>query len=233
MVVDTTVASSTNLLCACNRPGRMALNANFGRDYDAEVVADIVRLGEGGWCRHCNNGRLVRVRAIELGNIFRLGDYYTQQMDFPMRGENGRKFYPFMGSYGIGIGRLMSAIVDANRDERGIVWPIETAPFIVYLMSIGKVPAVRALADRIYRDLGGIVLYDDRFESISHKLKDADLLGIPIRIVVSRESIGEEGSVEVALRNQSGVHQVSVSALSTTVQSLLGGVSVCLNYEKH
>lgn len=220
VVVDDAVADGANFLAADNRAGVYYINANFGRDMEADVVADVVRVPEGSGCVHCDHGTLHRERAMELGNIFRLGDYYSRRMELKIRDENGHSIYPYMGSYGIGLGRLMSAIVDANHDDRGIVWPMEIAPFRVFLMSIGKALPVRAIVEDIYEQLGHTVLFDDRHASIGRKFKDADLLGIPIRVVVSAEAV-HDGTVEIALRDGSRSFNVAIDELVPTVTGLI------------
>lgn len=220
MVVDDAAADSSNFFAGLNQVGTVARNVNFGRDYGSSHVADIVSVPEGAGCLHCNSGKLERVRAIELGNIFRLGDFYTRAMNLRVIDDDGREVFPQMGSYGIGMGRLMSAIVDANRDDRGIIWPMEVAPFQVYLMSIGKSLSVREMTERLYGELGTGVLLDDRHESISHKLKDADLLGIPLRVVVSRDSVST-GMLELALRDQASTYQVSETELTDTIRAIV------------
>ncbi len=220
VLVDEVVAAESNLFAGSNQPGRCYRNVNFGRDFSADQVADIIRVPEGTGCRHCNDGTLKRIQAMELGNVFRLGTFYTEAMHLYVDDEHGRRVYPHMGSYGIGIGRLIAAVVESNHDDRGIVWPPELAPFSVYLMAIGKSLSVRRAAEDLYRDLEVSTLYDDRFESISHKLKDADLLGIPVRVVVSRESVSE-GMVEVALRSGAEPFKVPREELGATIRSLL------------
>ncbi len=220
IVIDDACAESCNMLAGTNEPGRVFVNVNFGRDFEADFIADISRIPAGASCRHCGKGTLQRVRAVELGNIFRLGDFYTRRLDYWVREENGEKTFPHMGSYGIGLGRLMSTIVDAYHDDRGIMWPAHIAPFSVFLMSIGKSLSVRDVAESIYSELGDIVLYDDRRESISHKLKDGDLLGIPVRVIVSRDAV-EEGYVEVALRSSGETRRVHRDTLASTIQTLV------------
>lgn len=220
VAIDDGAADSSNLFAGLNERGVVAHNANFGRDFGADHVADIISVPEGAPCIHCNTGTLERIRVMELGNIFRLGDFYTRAMNLRILDEGSHSVYPQMGSYGIGLGRLMAAIVDANCDDRGIIWPAEVAPFQVFLMSIGKSLSVRAMVDRVYENLGSEVLLDDRHESISHKLKDADLLGIPIRVVVSRESV-ESGTVEVALRDQMDPYRVHEHELAATITSII------------
>ncbi|MFW5826681.1 MAG: proline--tRNA ligase [Alkalispirochaeta sp.] len=220
VAIDDGAADSSNLFAALNERGAVARNANFGRDFGADHVADIVSVPEGAPCIHCNAGTLERMRVMELGNVFRLGDFYTRAMKLRVRAEGSGSIYPHMGSYGIGMGRLMAAIVDANRDDRGIIWPMEIAPFKVFLMAIGKSLSVRDMVDRVYASLGSDALLDDRHESISHKLKDADLLGIPVRVVVSRESV-DTGMVEVALREQPEPFRVHEHELSATITSIM------------
>ncbi|MFW5695769.1 MAG: proline--tRNA ligase, partial [Alkalispirochaeta sp.] len=220
VAIDDGAADSSNLFAALNERGVVARNANFGRDFAADRVADIISVPEGAVCIHCNTGTLQRMRVMELGNIFRLGDVYTRAMNLRVRDEGSGSVYPHMGSYGIGMGRLMAAIVDANRDDRGIIWPMEIAPFTVFLMAIGKSLSVRDMVDRVYESLGSDVLLDDRHESISHKLKDADLLGIPVRVVVSRESV-DTGMVEVALRDQARTFRIHEHELAATLTSIV------------
>lgn len=223
VVIDDACSESSNLLAASNQVGRVFENANFGRDYGADHIADITRIPEGAICRHCGKGTLRRTRSMELGNIFRLGDFYTRRLDYSIREENDEKTYPYMGSYGIGLGRLMSAVVGTHHDDRGIIWPPVIAPFSVFLMSIGKSLSVRDVAESIYRELGDVVLYDDRHESISHKLKDGELLGIPIRVIVSRDAV-QEGYVEVAIRSSGETRRVHRDSLAGTIKSLIAEV---------
>ncbi|MDA3950600.1 MAG: proline--tRNA ligase [Spirochaeta sp.] len=221
VVIDDACAESSNMLSAENTPGRVYADVNFGRDFDSDFVADITRIPDRSTCRHCGTGTLRRVRAMELGNIFRLGDFYTRAMKYWVREEDGKQTFPYMGSYGIGLGRLMSGVVDANRDEQGIIWPTELAPFRVFLMSIGKSLSVRDVVEELYQELGDQVLFDDRRESISHKLKDADLLGIPLRVIVSRDAV-QEGFVEVGIRRSGETRRVHRNDLVRTIAEMLG-----------
>lgn len=212
VVADTAVADTPNLVFGTNRSDHHYINVNFGRDFEAETVADIARVGDGARCVFCDT-ELHRQRAMELGNIFRLGDYYSRRMELHFRSESGRLIYPFMGSYGIGIGRLLAAVAEKHHDEKGLVWPAKLAPFRVFLMSIGKSAKVHKLTDEVYADLGEQCLYDDRHDSISKKFKDSDLLGIPYRVVVSARSV-VNGEVEVTDRATGEVTNVAVEQLS-------------------
>lgn len=212
VVVDETIAEGVNLLAGTNTRGAAWLNVSFGRDWEADHVADIVRIPDGMPCAHCDGGTLRRRRAVEVGNIFRLGDFYSRAMDFSVQDERENAVYPQMGSYGIGIGRLMSSIVQANHDERGILWPEGLAPFPVYLMSIGQSLEVRTLVERLAVDLGDNALFDDRHLSIGQKQRDAALLGIPVRVTVSPDSVASQ-EVELCDRSSGACHTVAVTDL--------------------
>ncbi|MBN2658239.1 MAG: proline--tRNA ligase [Spirochaetales bacterium] len=191
IIIDDTVVNTSNLAIASNDLGYYYLNANFGRDFDSYHVTDISRIKEGDLCLSCG-AELEEVHALELGNLFKLDDYFTKKMNLQFQDEEGRMRYPFMGSYGIGLGRLIVAIVEANHDERGILWPYDLAPFKYFLMGIGKSQTIKRYVDEIEEMLGPDVLVDDRTESISKKFRDAELLGIPLRIVVSTRYIEDE-----------------------------------------
>lgn len=195
LVVDDTVANSSNLAIASNISGMYFLNANFGRDFDCYHVADISRIKEGDLCLSCGR-ELKELHALKLGNLFKLDDYYTKSMKLQFQDENGVKQYPMMGSYGIGLGRLLVSIVEANHDDRGIIWPYDLAPYKYFLMGIGKSKTIKKYVDQIEEKLGDDVLVDDRTESISKKFRDAELIGIPLRIVVSTRYI-EDDQVEL------------------------------------
>jgi prolyl-tRNA synthetase len=180
----------------CNQKGAYYINANFGRDFDIPENGDISQLNEGDHCMSCGSA-LESLSAFEMGNIFKLDDYYTRKMEFPFHDLKGKLRYPFMGAYGLGLGRLMSCIAEANRDNKGRIWPVELAPYTFYLMGIGKSPRINSAVDEIAEELGeDEVLVDDRRESIGIKFRDADLLGIPLRMVVSRLCI-EKGEIEL------------------------------------
>lgn len=156
-------------------------------------------LSEGGVCKRCNTQGLKKARASEVGNVFDLGQKYGRDFDLPFLDKNGQKQYPFMGCYGIGVSRVMGVIVEKYNDEKGIVWPENVAPFKVYLISIGKDGEATMLYDKL-TELGVEVLYDDRPHTPGEKFADCDLLGIPIRVVVSERN--EAGKVEIKKRDK-------------------------------
>jgi len=196
IIVDEGVVSTPNLAMGTNQQDYFYLNVNFGRDFDIPETGDIAQLNDGDLCLACSTP-LESVHAFELGNIFKLDDFYTRKMEFSFRDDRGQVRFPYMGAYGLGLGRLLACMAEANRDERGLIWPVELAPYTYYIMGIGRSAKVSAYVDEIAAELGhDDVLVDDRIGSIGMKFKDADLLGIPLRIVVSRRFLSD-GEVEL------------------------------------
>lgn len=198
IVIDDTVANTPNLVFGGNESGHSYINGNFGVDFSCENIYDITAVKANDLCFQCGTP-LEETRCLEVGNIFKLDDYYTKRMNLTFQDDEGALKHPYMGSYGIGMGRLIQAVVDKNRDEKGIVWPWFLAPFKVYLISIGKSKLVQDLTNDVIEILGEVVLFDDRDESVGVKFRDAELLGIPLRIVVSKRYI-EESKVEFCTR---------------------------------
>jgi prolyl-tRNA synthetase len=210
VVVDALAAASPNLVAGANRPGVHLRNVNVGRDYSAAVVADIANVREGDPCPQC--GAATRLaQGIEVGNIFKLGTDFTEAVGATYLAEDGSRRHPVMGSYGIGLGRVMACIVEAHHDEKGIAWPASVAPYGVHLVAIGAArdAAVAEAAEAAYRqlsDAGVAVLYDDRDESLGVKLTDAELLGMPTIVTISPRSLAA-GGAEVTDRT-SGAREV-------------------------
>jgi prolyl-tRNA synthetase len=203
VVVDELVARSPNLVAGANREGYHYRNVNVGRDFTADVTADITNVQEGDPCPVC--GSLVRLtNGIEVGNIFKLGTKFTDAAEATYLGEDGREHPIVMGSYGIGVGRNVACIVEAHHDDKGIIWPEEVAPYAAHLVAIGadRDPKVAEVAERLHElslDAGREILYDDRAESPGVKFTDAELLGMPWILTVSPRSLAG-GGVEVTER---------------------------------
>ncbi len=218
VVVDDSVANSNNLVMGGNEQDLHYVNINFGRDFESNLVGDIARVRGKDSCFQCASP-LKEVRAIELGNIFKLGDIYSRSMDLEFQDDKRKRYYPHMGSYGIGIGRLMSAMVAANRDEKGIGWPKEAAPFKVFLMGIGKSHKVKEAVFNLYQELGeDLVLVDDRVESPGVKFFDADLIGIPYRVVVTTGLLSSN-EVEIYERASGKTWQVPLEEAADLIRS--------------
>jgi prolyl-tRNA synthetase len=204
ILVDEAVTTSPNLVAGANEDGYHLLNVNYGRDYNADLVTDLVSAGEGDACIQCGSP-LRAVRGVEVGNIFKLGTRYSDSMGCTFLDKDGNEKPVIMGSYGIGSGRLLACIAEEHHDEKGLIWPVSVAPYQVHLVSLtGKGdPNTLQHADQLYADLqaGGIeVLYDDREESPGVKFNDADLIGLPLRLTGSERAF-KQGGVEFKRRD--------------------------------
>ncbi|MBN1955924.1 MAG: proline--tRNA ligase [Anaerolineae bacterium] len=200
VVVDDLIPQSPNLVAGANVEGQHLLNVNYGRDYQAAIVADIVVAEAGFSCPQC--GAPIRAaRGVEVGNIFQLGTRYSAAMGCTFADQDGQERPVLMGSYGIGVGRLLACIAEEHNDQYGLIWPITVAPYQVYLVTL---PGNETAGGELYNTLqaAGIeVLYDDRNERAGVKFHDADLIGIPIRLTVSQRA-QEAGGVESKLRHR-------------------------------
>jgi prolyl-tRNA synthetase len=224
LLVDDLIPQSTNLVAGANRKDWHYRNVNYGRDYEADIVIDLVAAGDGADCPQCG-APMRAVRGVEVGNIFKLGTKYSEAMGAYYLDEKGDKHPIVMGSYGIGSGRLMACVLEACHDEQGIQWPITIAPYQVALVSLAteRTPEVTAAADQIYRqlqDAGIEVLYDDRDERAGVKFNDADLLGIPIRLTVGGKGL-KNGVVERKIRRTGESGEIALDGLVDGVRALM------------
>lgn len=167
--------------------------------------SEISKVSEGGVCPKCQKGKLAKAKAVEAGNVFDLGQKYPKSFNFTYKDKEGNEKIPVVGCYGIGTTRLMGTIVEVFSDAKGIVWPESVAPFNVHLVSLanGDGPA-KTFADTLYKkliDKGVEVIYDDRDLRAGEKFADSDLLGIPVRLVVSDKTI-VAGKVEMKIRTE-------------------------------
>ena len=204
IIVDKSVAKSANLIVGANEKDYHYKNFNFERDMGDAEVADIATVREGDPCP-VTGEPLQMKRGIEVGNIFKLGTKYADAMNCRFLDKNGKAYPMIMGCYGIGVGRTMAAVVEQSHDKWGPVWPISISPYHVQICSLNpKKEGVFEAAEKLYGELlahGIEVLYDDRGEKAGFMFNDADLTGIPYRVVVSPKSIGE-GKVEFKVRGE-------------------------------
>ncbi len=225
IVADDSVPNSPNLVAGANKPDVHYRNVNYGRDWTAEVLTDISLAREGGGCPRCGHA-LEGKRSMEMGHVFKLGTVYTEKLNATYSDESGNLRPAVMGCYGIGVGRVFAGAIEANHDERGIIWPPEIAPYHVHLVGLGfDTPGVRESAEQVYQALHDAsldVLYDDREEgSAGVKFNDADLLGMPVRITVSPRSI-QAGGAEVKRRTEKDAQIVALNDAPTAAKRLLG-----------
>lgn len=221
LVVDDLIPGSPNLVAGANREGWHYRNVNCGRDYEPDMVLDVVAAAAGHPCPVCGAG-LRSERGVEVGNTFKLGTKYSESMGASFLDEEGESAPMVMGCYGIGSGRLMASVIEKNNDENGILWPVTIAPYQLYLASLAtrRTPGVTEVSERIYAELveaGFEVLYDDRDERAGVKFNDADLLGIPLRLTVGNRGI-KNGVAELKLRSSEASHEVALGDIVDQVQ---------------
>ena len=211
IVVDSELVGLKNLCAGANEKDHHYINMNYGRDYKGDIVADIKTLLEGDSCPVCG-APVKHARGIEVGQVFKLGTKYSEAMGAYYKDEEQKDKPIVMGCYGIGISRTLAAVVEQHYDENGIIWPMSVAPYHVIITLVKPDDEVQAnIAEKIYDELGkaGVeVLLDDRKERPGVKFKDADLLGIPVRITVGKGAA--DGIVEYKLRRDADKTEMPV-----------------------
>jgi len=232
IVADDLLVDEVNLVAGANKPDAHLLNVNYGRDWKADAVADIALAAEGALCAaadgaggHCRAPLDLR-RGIEMGQVFKLGTFYAEKLGATYLDAEGKQRPAVMGSYGIGTERLLAAVIEANHDERGIIWPAEVAPYQVHLVALQpEREDVRSAADGLYAGLqaaGVEVLYDDRDETPGVKFNDADLLGMPLRVTVSPRTL-EKGSLELKRRRETESELVALEDGPAAIGGAISG----------
>ena len=226
VVADDSVRSSPNLVGGANKPDAHLRNVNFERDWQADIVTDISLARRDDACPECDDASpLMLRRGIENGHVFKLGTVYSEKLGATFLDREGRQQAAVMGCYGIGVDRLLAAIIQENHDEQGIVWPAAVAPYAVHIVTLSADrTGVGEAAERLYAELvdrGVEVLYDDREESPGVKFADADLLGMPLRLTVSPRNM-EKDSVELKRRDESDSTLVPLSEAASQVEKLVG-----------
>jgi len=223
-VLDTSISDRVAYIAGANEPDMHYTSVLPGRDFEWTDVADIAEVREGDRCAACGAAKLEIRRGIELGHTFKLGTKYTapDSMDVTYLDSSGAQNRVVMGCYGIGVERLMASIVEQWHDDSGIRFPFTVAPYQVIISPLGKKPEVLEIAERIYSNLSAEyeVLFDDRDESAGVKLKDADLLGVPVRIVVSQK-LQKTGEVEIKVRQTGLVKICPEKDLQATLETIV------------
>lgn len=227
LIGDASVEGLTNFVCGANAADAHMTGVNFGRDVDLAEWIDLLLVRPGDGCPRCD-GTLKGSRGIEVGHIFQLGTLYSEAMQCTFLDENGDSHPMIMGCYGLGIGRTVAAAIEQNHDDAGIAWPLPLAPFEVLLVAVNPDDSrVHETADHLYAKLteaGVEVLYDDRAERPGVKFHDADLIGLPIRVVVGAKSLAD-GNVEISLRRDRERQAVPVADTRDRVQALIAELS--------
>lgn len=223
IIADENIQNMVNFTVGANADGYHLTNVNLDRDFKATALADI-RVAKEGSRDPQGEGQLVFTKGIEIGHIFKLGTRYSKALGAQVLDENGRQKDIIMGSYGIGVSRLLSAIAEQQADENGLVWPQAIAPYDIHIVPINlNDDAQKQATAQVEANLGAAgfeVLVDDRKERPGVKFADADLIGLPIRITVGKKA--SEGIVEVKLRKTAETIEVRVEELQQSVGILLG-----------
>lgn len=212
--LDESLKGIDSLVAGANKEGYHYIGLNLERDLENTVYVDIAKVKEGGICPCCGKLALTIKRGIEVGNIFQLGTKYTKSMNMQYVDKDGEMHHPIMGCYGIGVGRLAASVCEAKHDEYGPIWPISIAPWEVHLCCIRPDDEnAKQIADDLYKELKQNkieVIYDDR-EGVraGQMFADADLLGVPIRVVVSPRNL-QEGKLEISTRDKSIKEMVDI-----------------------
>ena len=221
-LVDPRIVSGTRWITGSNLAGKHIYDLVSGRDFTADGIIEAAEIKEGDICPSCT-GKLTIARGIEIGHIFQLGKKYAEALDLKVLDENGKTQVVTMGSYGIGVSRAVAAIIEQNHDEQGIVWPATVAPINVQLVAAGKEDSIFAEAEKIAQSLdkeGIAVMFDDR-KSVSPgvKFNDAELLGMPLIVVVGKKL--SEGLVEVKNRKTGERQDIEVSKIVSHLKSII------------
>jgi prolyl-tRNA synthetase len=221
VIVDDLIPQSPNLVAGANAEGYHLRHTNYGRDYRAALIQDIVAAQDGAGCPQCN-AALRTSRGVEVGNIFKLGTRYTEALGGTYLDRDGSTKPVIMGCYGIGSGRLLSCILEEHHDAHGIRFPITVAPYHVYCVALTqRAPEVAEIAERLYHEAwatGIEMLLDDRDATPGVKLNDADLLGLPLRLTIGPRSL-TAGGAELKQRGSDATTLIAVEQIIPTLQA--------------
>ena len=223
IIGDNSITVGSNFVAGANKQDFHLLNVNFGRDFTCDIVGDITRTEGNHACSMCG-ANLKEIRGIEVGHIFKLGTFFSEALGCLYLNDKGEQLPVHMGCYGIGIGRLLAAAIEQNHDQNGIIFPTSIAPFQVHLVSLNtEQQDVVKQTNILYTELienGLQVLYDDREESPGVKLNDADLLGLPIRLITSSRNFNNQVT-ELKLRRDKDSTMIPTDDIVSTVQNVL------------
>ncbi|KPJ59621.1 MAG: prolyl-tRNA synthetase [Latescibacteria bacterium DG_63] len=223
LIADPRIKIMQNAVIGANEADYHCVNANLERDFKVNDFADLVMAREGDPCMKC--GRPVSIdHGIEVGQIFELGSKYSQKMSATFLGQDGKERPFIMGCYGIGITRTVAAVIEQNHDSNGIMWPLSVAPYEIEVLPVNvNDESIRAAGQKLYEELtsmGYEVLLDDRDQRPGFKFKDADLIGLPLRVVVGEKAMAE-GKVEIHIRRTGETMRASVAEAPQKIKTLI------------
>ena len=225
VLFDSSLKNTNNLICGANKADYHYTGLDLDRDCKNVEYNDFAKISEGGICPVCGKPAINISRGIEVGNIFQLGTKYTKSMDMTYLDAQGQSHNPIMGCYGIGVGRLAASVCEAKHDDYGPIWPISIAPWEVHICAVrADDPEVKKTADELYDKLTAMgieVIYDDRANvSAGVMFSDADLLGCPVRVIVSPRNL-KDNCCEITARDKSFSHKPSVDDTAAKVQEVV------------
>ena len=224
VVADVSAVEAVNLVAGANEPDHHLLNTNHGRDWTADVVGSFALAREGDLCAVCQSPFETR-RGIEMGHVFKLGTVYSESMGVNYLDESGERRPAVMGCYGIGVERMLAAVIEANHDDNGIIWPTEVAPYDVHIVALNlDQPEVQEAVNSLENACtaaGFTTLIDDRADAAGVKFKDADLIGLPIRVTISPRALAK-GGLEVRDRRTGEVEVLDQDAAIGRIRETTG-----------
>ena len=232
VVYDRSLEGTRNLICGANEEGYHFTGLNMDRDVPNAEYVDVAKATVGGVCPKCGKHSLTIKNGIEVGNIFQLGRRYTESMGMTYDDEKGNRVNPIMGCYGIGVGRLMASVCEEHHDQYGPVWPISIAPWEIEICALRADQAhVKEEANKLYKSLmdeGYEVLFDDRTVSAGFMFSDADLLGSPVRIVISPKTL-DRGVVEIVTRDKTVKEDVPLECAMQRTKEIVSELYARIN----
>ena len=230
VIFDSAIPQDGSFTTGANKKDFHYMNFVPSRDLMGEIESVDLRISRAGdICKIGDKeGEAVEISGIEVGHIFQLGDKYTKALDAKVLDRNGKTIHPLMGCYGMGVTRIIAAAIEQHHDENGIIWPLSIAPFHIHFATIAKSGEIKEICDAIYEEMNKEfeVLYDDRAKlGPGFKFKDADLLGLPIRVVLGERDYKADSMLEIMVRKTGEKTKVSKEDLIPTLKDLLKGLS--------
>jgi len=224
LVSDYSISSMSNFITGANKPDMHFVNVNLGRDFNIKEWADLRDITGEDLCPKCKKQKVELKTAIEVGHTFKLGTKYSSDLNAAFLDKDGREKFCIMGCYGVGVNRIIAAAIEQNNDKDGIIWPFSISPYEIIVLPINALDErLKASSEKIYESLqsaGYEVLLDDRDERAGIKFKDADLIGIPLRIIVGEKNL-KQGKIEAKFRNSKKTLLLDEKDIITQVKKVL------------
>jgi len=226
LLVDESLRSAVGMVAGANKSDCHVTGLSISRDIEKAEFADLREVRLNDTCSSCSEGHIKHARGIEVGQVFALGQQYTKPLEVLFQDQNGKRATATMGCYGIGVSRLVAAVIEQCNDDNGMIWPLSLAPFQVAIITMGKSETAMNASEKLYQDMcnqGIEVLWDDRKERPGVKFKDAELMGLPIHVVIGDRGL-DANAIEVRQRTGSK-QEVPLDAVIDSVHSILAGTN--------